>query len=452
MKRRFFGTDGVRGPVGGPLMNPTFARRLGEAAALYFDRAATGKRPGPVIIGRDTRASGIALEAAVAAGVRAGGFDVVTVGVAPTPAVSFAVRRYQAPFGVVVTASHNPATDNGIKFFGPSGAKLRDEEELTIEDLLESVAESTGPDESREVPHAGDAVRLYLERLAGLLPPDALDGWRIAVDCAHGASVRTTPEVLRRLGAEVLVMGAKPDGLNINDGVGSQHPEGLASLVVRERAQLGVAHDGDADRLVLVDETGSVLDGDELMAIVARQALTRGALRHRTLVATVQSNLGLKLALEEWSGHLVQTSVGDRYVLEAMQDGGFSIGGESSGHMIFMDISPSGDGLAAALKVIEAMIETGQPLSRLKTCLRRLPQCVRALTIGTQPPLESLPGLGEAVAQGERDLGGKGRILLRYSGTEPKIRLLVEGPDPAGTKAVMERLEQAVRKELEVKG
>ena len=261
----------------------------------------------------------------------------------------------------------------------------------------------------------------------------------------------TTPAVLRALGAEVISMGDRPDGLNINDGVGSQHPEGLAERVRTHGARLGVAHDGDADRLVLVDETGSVVDGDELMAIVARHALSKGRLNHGTLVATVQSNLGLKVALEEWGGHLVQTSVGDRYVLEAMLKGGFSIGGETSGHMIFLDVSPSGDGLVAALKVIEAMIDSGQPLSELRRCLKCFPQAVQALTVSAKPPLETLVGLQDALVAGEAKLGEVGRILLRYSGTEPKIRLLVEGPDAIVTAEVMADLERAVRQELVVK-
>ncbi|RLC07915.1 MAG: phosphoglucosamine mutase, partial [Deltaproteobacteria bacterium] len=284
-----------------------------------------------------------------------------------------------------------------------------------------------------------------------LLPESALKGWRIAVDCAHGAAVSTTPDVLRTLGADVACMGDQPDGRNINAGVGSQHPEGLSSLVKAHRARLGIAHDGDADRLVLVDETGSVVDGDELMAIVARHGLNKGRLRHGTLVATVQSNLGLKVALNEWGGHLVQSAVGDRYVLEAMLKGGYSIGGETSGHMIFLDVSPSGDGLLAALKVIEAMIASGQPLSEMRRCLSRLPQAVRALMVAAKPPLESLVGLQAVVAACETELDGKGRILLRYSGTESKIRLLVEGPDEETTEAVMADLEQAVRQELEVK-
>jgi phosphoglucosamine mutase len=297
----------------------------------------------------------------------------------------------------------------------------------------------------------GEAVGLYCDHLGRLLPPSALEGWRIAVDCAHGAAVSTTPAVLRSLGAEVICIGDRPDGLNINRGVGSQHPDRLAEQVKAHGARLGIAHDGDADRLVLVDETGSVVDGDELMAIVARHALAKGRLRHETLVATVQSNLGLKVALEAWGGHLVQSSVGDRYVLEAMLKGGFSIGGESSGHMIFLEVTPSGDGLLAALKIIEAMIESGQSLSELRRCLKRLPQEVKALNVEAKPPLETLPGIGDAVIAGEAKLGGKGRILLRYSGTEPKIRLLVEGPDEALTSEVMADLERAVREELVVK-
>lgn len=450
MKRQYFGTDGVRGPVGGPLINPRFARRLATAAARFFRESAPGEAPGTVVIGRDTRASGIDLEAAIAAGVCAEGFTVSSIGVAPTPVVSFAVRHDKAAFGVVITASHNPATDNGIKFFSPSGAKLTDADEARIEALLESVEGEGSVETSGDAGHQ-DAVRLYSEHLQQLLPASALEGWRIAVDCAHGAAVATTPHVLRALGAEVFSIGDQPDGLNINRGVGSQHPEVLAEKVVALGARLGVAHDGDADRLVLVDETGSVVDGDELMAIVARHAMTKGRLNHDTLVATVQSNLGLKVALEEWGGNLVQTSVGDRYVLEAMLKGGFSIGGETSGHMIFLDVSPSGDGLLAALRVIEAMIDSGQPLSELRRCLKRLPQEVRALTVAAKPPLETLASLQDALTAGEAKLEGKGRILLRYSGTEPKIRLLVEGPDVVITAAVMADLDRAVRQELVVK-
>jgi phosphoglucosamine mutase len=426
------------------MINPQFARRLGAAAACFAKKGLGSASESPVIIGRDTRASGIELEAAVAAGIRSRGLKVVSVGAAPTPVVSFAVRHYRAAFGVVITASHNPATDNGIKFFSGSGTKLKDADEAELERLLEGIADPT-PGPSAPALSVLPAVELYNNHLAGLMAPRALQGWRIVVDCSHGAAVVTTPWVLESLGAEVIRMGDQPDGRNINDGVGSQHPEILAGLVTDHRAKLGIAHDGDADRLVLVDEDGSILDGDELLAIVARKALFKGELRKETLVATVQSNLGLKVALESWGGQLVQTSVGDRYVVEAMLEGGYSIGGESSGHMIFMDVSPSGDGLVAALKVLEAMVESGEPLSELRKCLKRFPQVVRALKVADKPPLESLPRLQQVIAAGEKELNEKGRILLRYSGTEPKIRLLVER-----TVAVMDKLEAGVRNELDV--
>jgi phosphoglucosamine mutase len=449
MKRLYFGTDGVRGPVGGPLINPHFARQLGAAAARFAKGKLASAGQAPVIIGRDTRASGVELESAVAEGIRSQGFQVVSVGAAPTPVVSFAVRHFQAPFGVVITASHNPAADNGIKFFSGSGTKLKDADEAEIERLLEEI-EQTDADPAAPALTVLPAVQLYNDHLAGILPQGALQGWTVAVDCSNGASVATTPWVLEKLGAEVIRMGDQPDGRNINDGVGSQHPGALANLVTHHRARLGIAHDGDADRLVLVDEKGGILDGDELLAIVARRALSRGDLRKKTLVATVQSNLGLKVAVEGWGGELVQTSVGDRYVVEAMLEGGYSIGGESSGHLIFMDVSPSGDGLVAALKVIEAMIDSGEPLSELRKCLKRFPQVVRALKVEDKPALESLPLLQQAIAAGEANLNGEGRILLRYSGTEPRIRLLVEGPDMNRTTAVMDALEAAVRNELDV--
>ncbi|RKX33554.1 MAG: phosphoglucosamine mutase [Verrucomicrobia bacterium] len=449
MKRRYFGTDGVRGPFGGPLINPTFARRLGAAAARFAKGTLASPDQAPVIIGRDTRASGLELEFAVAEGIRSQGFQVVSVGAAPTPVVSFAVRHYRAPFGVVITASHNPAADNGIKFFSGSGTKLKDAHEVEIERLLEEIDQTDLASISPALTVI-PAVQLYNDSLAGVLPRRALQGWTVAVDCSNGAAVATTPLVLERLGAEVIRVGDQPDGRNINDGVGSQHPEVLADRVTHHRAKLGIAHDGDADRLVLVDEKGSVLDGDELLAIVARRALSKGELRKKTLVATVQSNLGLKVAIEGWGGELVQTSVGDRYVVEAMLEGGYSIGGESSGHLIFMDVSPSGDGLVAALKVIEAMIDSGEPLSELRKCLKRFPQVVRALKVAAKPSLESLPLLKQAVAAGETELKGEGRILLRYSGTEPRIRLLVEGPDMSRTVAVMDALEVVVRNELDV--
>lgn len=439
MKRQFFGTDGVRGPYGGPLVNEAFAARLGFAAAQW------ARRSGTVLIGRDTRASGQSLAEAVARGLRAGGLDPVMLGIVPTPAVSRAVRAHGARLGVVVTASHNPAGDNGIKFFGAGGMKLTDEDEAAIEQLLPEAAPQDG------VP-AGvvEAAAEYVAMAAGLLPPGALGGWRMVVDTAHGATSSTTPAVLRRLGAHVVGVGDSPDGTNINDGVGSEHPERLAARVLAEGARIGVAHDGDGDRCVLCDEKGVVLDGDEILTILASHALARGALPNRTLVVTVQSNLGVDAAINAAGGRVVRSAVGDRYVIERMVAEGATLGGESSGHIICSDIAPTGDGLVAALKVIEVMLATGQPLSALRGVLRKFPLQTCALVVREKLPLEALPGLRAEIQTLEGELGSRGRVLVRYSGTEPKLRLLVEGPTSAVVAAGMARLEAAARRELVV--
>lgn len=447
MKRRYFGTDGVRGEFGGPLINPAFAWRLGVAAGRWLKQQAMAEPL--VLIGRDTRFSGPVLERALAAGLQVAGATVRSLDVVPTPAVSLAVRHFGAALGVVVTASHNPAADNGIKFFSSAGTKLDDAIELTIESLL--------PD-AEEVP-AGElaparavkpiaAEDIFLDRLAAVLPARALAGWRIVVDTGNGAAFRTSPTVLRRLGAELIVIGDTPDGHNINHGCGSQHPEKMRALVVSQGAQLGLAHDGDADRLILADENGAEVDGDEILAILAGHCLETGRLQQRTLVATVQSNLGLKRFMEERGGRLVTTAVGDRYVSEAMFAGGFNLGGESSGHVICTDVSPCGDGLAAALLVLDALRASGLPLSVLRQRLKKFPQLTRALPVARKPEIATLPGLSRAIAAAEERLGQDGRVLVRYSGTEPKLRLLVEGPDEASVAAIIAELENAVREEL----
>jgi phosphoglucosamine mutase len=292
------------------------------------------------------------------------------------------------------------------------------------------------------------AEDLYLERLTGVLPARALEGWRIAVDAGNGAAYRTTPTVLRRLGAAVFVTGDAPDGRNINAGCGSQHPEKMRALVLEHGAHLGIAHDGDADRLILADENGAEVDGDEILAILAGHMLEAGRLNGRTLVATVQSNLGLHRFMHERGGHLIATAVGDRYVSEAMIAGGYNLGGESSGHIICTDVSPCGDGLAAALLVLGALRASGRPLSQLRQGLRKFPQLTRAIRVAHKTEIATLPGLSAAIAAGEKRLAGDGRVMVRYSGTEPKIRLLVEGPDEAAVRAVIENLEAAVQREL----
>ncbi|MSU22842.1 MAG: phosphoglucosamine mutase [Opitutus sp.] len=439
MSRKYFGTDGVRGLYGGPVINEAFAARLGFAAASWLPKK------GRVLVGRDPRYSGATLEAAVARGLRVGGTEPVSLGVVPTPAVSRAVRTTGAVLGVVITASHNPAADNGIKFFGPGGVKLTDAEELQIEQRLPDGV--TG--EESPLP-ALDACTGYVAAMQALLPAGALAGWRVVLDTANGATCATSPVVLRALGAEVIGLGNAPDGRNINAGVGSEHAEQLAARVLATGARLGVAHDGDGDRCVLCDEHGGVLDGDEILTLLAAHALAHGRLAKQTLVVTIQSNLGVDAAIAAAGGRVLRTAVGDRYVIERMLAEGATLGGESSGHIICSEISPTGDGLVAALKVMEVMRATGRPLSELRRALKKFPQITSALTVRAKKSLESLPAVRAAIRALEKELGARGRVLVRYSGTEPKLRLLVEGPTDGAIRSGLARLEAAVRAELEV--
>lgn len=448
MTRKYFGTDGVRGPYGGPLVNEDFAARLGFAAATWLRATlcstATVDRP-RVLIGRDTRQSGAALEAAVARGLWSAGVEPVSLGILPTPAVARAVRRQTAALGVVITASHNPADDNGIKFFGPAGVKLTDDQELAIEAALPAIAAgAASPYE------AIDGIGDYFYAMSGVLGANALRGWKIVLDTANGATCTTSPRVLRALGADIVGIGDSPDGRNINAGVGSEHPEQLARRVREESARLGIAHDGDGDRCVLCDERGEVLDGDEILAILALHALRQGALPKNSVVVTVQSNLGVDAAVRAAGGRVLRTAVGDRYVIERMLAEGATLGGESSGHIICSEIAPTGDGLVAALKTIEVMVQTGQPLSQLRRQLRKFPQATSALKVREKKPLESLQALSAATAELERVLGDNGRVLVRWSGTEPKLRLLVEGPTDEIVKRGIDALATAARSELEM--
>ena len=439
MKRQYFGTDGVRGPYGGPVINESFAARLGAAAGRWIGGS------GRVVIGRDTRASGESLAAAVARGLASAGLTPVLLGAAPTPAVARAVRTQGAVLGVVITASHNPACDNGIKFFSRTGVKLTDEDEAAIEQALPSdVPASTATFAS------ADVLPDYMAATGAILPANALRGWKIVLDTANGATCATSPAVLRALGAEVIGLGDSPDGKNINAGVGSEHPGPLAQRVREVGARLGIAHDGDGDRCILCDERGEVLDGDEILTILATHAHRQGKLAAQTLVVTVQSNLGVDAALGALGGRVARTDVGDRYVIERMFATGATLGGESSGHIICSEISPTGDGLVAALKTIEVMLATGRPLSELRGALAKFPQRSLALKVREKRPLETLPTLPRAIEALERELGSQGRVLVRYSGTEAKLRLLVEGPTDAAVQAGLAQLEAATRSDLEV--
>lgn len=441
--RKYFGTDGVRGPFGGPLVNPAFAARLGAAAGKW-----AGAR-GVALIGRDTRGSGEALQLALATGLRAMGLEPISLGVLPTPAVARAVRQSAAALGVVVTASHNPARDNGIKFFGPGGLKLSDDDELVIESHLDHLV--TVPAARGNTMLADDtALAEYRRAAAALLPEGALRGWRVVVDAAHGAAHIATPAVLRALGAEVDAIGVAPDGQNINAGVGSEHPALMAERVRAAGARFGLAHDGDGDRLVLADEHGVVLDGDEVLAVLALHALRRDRLAGHILVATVMSNLGLDAAVTAAGGRVLRSAVGDRHVLQLMRAHGASLGGESSGHIICADVSPTGDGLVAALRVLAVMHETGRALSELRRDLVLFPQRSVALRVAEKRPLETLPTLRAAMTDLERQLGARGRLLVRFSGTESKLRILVEGPEVAEVSRGLEVLAAAARRDLPV--
>lgn len=463
MSRKYFGTDGVRGFYGGPVINEDFAARLGAAAALWLKGPGERRKlftpssllaverrqidsVGPVLIGRDTRASGAALEAAVGRGLRAVGAEPISLGVLPTPAVARAVRASGARLGVVITASHNPACDNGIKFFGPNGVKLTDADELAIEALLGEAVE----DDATPILSLSGALDDYVAAARAILPVNALGGWRIVLDTANGATCQTSGAVLRQLGAEVIGLGDTPDGKNINHGVGSEHPESLAAKVSAVGARIGIAHDGDGDRCVVCDERGAVLDGDELLTLLAAHALTLGRLTKNTLVVTVQSNLGVDAAIAAAGGRVLRTNVGDRYVIERMQAEGATLGGESSGHIICSELSPTGDGLVAALKVIEVMLATGKPLSMLRHALVKFPQLTAALKVREKKPVESLPTLPAVIQALENELGAKGRVLVRYSGTEAKLRLLIEGPTQEIVRQGLARLEAAARTDLQV--
>jgi phosphoglucosamine mutase len=443
MNRQYFGTDGVRGPYGGPLINETFAARLGAAAARWL-RDESEAETNKVVIGRDTRFSGSSLEAAIATGLRSEGAAPVSLGIVPTPAVSRAVRALNAALGVVITASHNPAEDNGIKFFNLRGEKLTDEEETRIEQLMPGAVSAP---EFALVPVV-DTLPPYLAMVQAILPPGALRDWRIVLDTANGATCATSPLVLRALGATLVQLGDSPDGRNINAGVGSEHPESLAAEVRASGARLGVAHDGDGDRCVLSDESGTVLDGDEILTILATHALAHGMLKEKTLVVTVQSNLGVDAAVRAAGGRVVRTPVGDRYVSEYMRAAGAGLGGESSGHILCTEGAPTGDGLVAVLKVIEVMLATGRPLSELRRVLKKFPQATANLVMREKRPLESLPELGAAIARLEAELGDQGRVLVRWSGTEPKLRFLVENTDETTARNGLERLLKTAKNEL----
>jgi phosphoglucosamine mutase len=437
VERRIFGTDGVRGTANIEPVTAETALKLGRAAAHIFTQMsmAAGRSNGrtTIVIGKDTRLSGYMLENALAAGVMSLGADVLLIGPLPTPGVAYITRSLRADAGIVLSASHNPYEDNGIKFFRHDGYKLDDEIEKRIENLvfsgeIEAIRPTAG--KVGRATRIDDALGRYVEFAKQSFPRGmTLEKLRVSVDVANGAAYKSTPCILRELGADVIVSHNDPNGRNINRECGSTYPDEIQRIMRETKADVGISHDGDADRVLLCDEAGELVDGDEIMAIAALDFLRRGSLAQNTLVATVMSNFGLNEAMESHGGKVVRTKVGDRYVIEEMMKNDLNVGGEQSGHMIFRDFTTTGDGIVSALQILRIMIETGKPLSELKRCLAKYPQAQRNMKVREKPPLEQLLQVTKLVAETERELSGAGRVLLRYSGTEPKIRLLIEGRD-----------------------
>lgn len=449
--QRLFGTDGIRGVANQDPITPELALQLGRAVTYVAGR---GKTHAPrVVIGKDTRLSGYMIETAIASGICSMGGRVLLTGPLPTPAVAHLTVSMRADAGVVISASHNPYADNGIKIFGDDGFKLPDAAEDEIERLTRDQTllgtRRTGAGIGR-AQKLEDARGRYIAFVKSTFPRDlALDGVRVVVDAAHGAAYRVAPAVFQELGAKVTALGVKPSGTNINRDAGALHPENVRAEVVKRGAQIGVALDGDADRVIVVDERGAVVDGDAVMAMCALRMLDAGELKHNTVVATVMSNLGLERALAARGATLVRTPVGDRYVVEAMRKGGYNLGGEQSGHLIFLDHVSTGDGLVGALQVLALMVRSGRSLSDLsRGVMERVPQVLENVTLPKRKPLEQLGALQRLSGEVRGALGAEGRLLVRWSGTEPKLRIMIEGPDEARIRQWARDLAAAARQDL----
>ncbi|KQM22904.1 phosphoglucosamine mutase [Sphingomonas sp. Leaf24] len=442
MARKYFGTDGIRGLTNARPMTAEMAMRIGMAAGAHFRR---GDHRHRVVIGKDTRLSGYMLENAMVAGFTSVGMDVVLVGPMPTPAVAMLTHSMRADMGVMISASHNPFHDNGIKLFGPDGYKLSDADELAIEVLIDSEIDLSAPGDIGRAKRIEDARGRYIHFAKSTFPENLrLDGMKLVIDCANGAAYNVAPSALWELGAEVIAIGVTPNGKNINDRVGSTAPQLLSETVVASGAQIGIALDGDADRLIVVDEAGRVIDGDQLMATIAASWARAGRLKGGGLVATVMSNLGLERHLSAQGLGLVRTAVGDRHVLEKMRTSGYNVGGEQSGHIILSDYATTGDGLVAALQVLAEVRRAGAPASEVLHRFDPLPQLLKNVRFAGGKPLDD-PRVREVVAGVEAELAGRGRLVLRASGTEPLIRVMAEGDDAGHVEQVVDRICDAVR-------
>jgi phosphoglucosamine mutase len=456
--QKIFGTDGVRGTANVEPVTAETALKLGRAAAHVFrnlERQSRGRGKHKIVIGKDTRLSGYMLENAISSGILSMGVDVLFIGPLPTPGVAYATRSLRADAGIVITASHNPYTDNGIKFFRADGYKLDDKIEGEIESLVfTGEIEKVRPhsDQIGKAVRIDDALGRYIEFTKSSFPKGlTLEGVKIVLDCGHGAAYKSSPCVLSELGAEVIVFNNQPDGKNINENCGSMHPEAMCRKVVEHGAHIGIAHDGDADRVLLCDETGTLIDGDDIMAIAATEMLAENSLAEKTLVATVMSNAGLEAAIKKAGGKLLRTAVGDKNVIDEMLKNGFNLGGEQSGHLIFRDYGTTGDGLVAALQILRILKAKDQPLSKLAKCWTRFPQLVTNVKVREKKPFEQLDGVTRLVAEAEKELQSQGgRLLLRYSGTEPKVRLLVEGRDAETLEKWSKQICGAIQKHIGV--
>ena len=442
MGRKFFGTDGIRGRTNESPMTAEMAQRVGQAAGAHFVR---GDHRHRVVIGKDTRLSGYMMESALISGFTSVGMDVVMVGPVPTPAVAMLTRSMRADLGVMISASHNPFYDNGIKLFGPDGYKLSDQTEAAIEAMLQDDPKLAPSAEIGRARKIEDARGRYIHAAKSTFPENLrLDGLKIVVDCANGAAYQVAPSAFWELGADVVSIGVSPNGFNINDGCGSIAPALLQARVIEEGAHIGIALDGDADRLIVVDEQGRIIDGDQLMALIGVSWANRGMLKGDGIVATVMSNLGLERFLESRHLRLVRTKVGDRYVLETMREQGYNVGGEQSGHIILSDYATTGDGLVAALQVLAALVESGKPASELLHLFDPLPQLLKNVRFAGGQPLDTNP-VKQAIADAEARLSGTGRLVIRKSGTEPLIRVMAEGEDEKLVAEVVDQICEAVK-------
>ncbi len=447
MTRKLFGTDGVRGTANIHPMTAETALAIGAAAGRYFRREQGGTHR--VVIGKDTRLSGYMFENALTAGLTSTGMDVLLLSPVPTPAVGLLTTSMRADVGIMISASHNPAIDNGIKFFGPDGFKLSDQAEAEIEAMVVAGVEPAKPTNIGRAKHIYDGRFRYQERVKSSLPAGMrLDGIKVVVDCANGAAYRTAPEVLWELGAEVIPLGVSPDGTNINQDCGSTHPRTAAAAVLQNGADLGICLDGDADRIILIDEKGQVADGDQIMGLFASRWAEEDRLKGGALVSTVMSNLGLERFLESQNLRLERTKVGDRYVVEAMRSGGYNLGGEQSGHIVMTDFATTGDGLMAGVQFLAEMVRSGKPASSLARCFEPVPQLLKNVRYdAATAPLEA-ENVKKVISTVEKDLAGKGRLLIRKSGTEPLIRVMAECEDEAllntSVDAIVTEVEAAV--------